>query len=426
MALALTILFIVLTFIKIPIAFSIGISGLIYLLISGTPLVVAPQQMTRVLDSFPLLSVPLFLLAGGLMNSGGITVRIFDFANSIVGFVKGGLAHVNVIASIIFSGMTGTAISDVAGLGSIEIKAMRDAGYEPDYAAAVTAASATIGPIIPPSVPAVIFGVYAGVSIGKLFIGGIIPGLLLGLTLMVAIYFTVDKKNKNVKIKTEFSLKKIVKNFIIAFPALLTPVIIIGGIMGGIFSPTEAAIVAVIYAFIVSFFVYRDLKLSDILPLFIECIVVTGIVCMIIASATLFRWMLATQHVPMAVSNFLTNISTNKYVLLFIMNIILLGIGMILDVTTSLILFVPVFMPLVTTLGIDPIHFGVIMIFNLMIGLSTPPMGSVIYISAEIAKQPVGKVFKAMLPFFIALLAALFLITYIPQLVTWLPDMFMK
>ena len=293
----------VLLALRIPIAFSLGLVALIYVLFSETiPLGVVAQRLTGSMNSFVLLAVPFFMLAGKLMNTGGITKRIFNFANDLVGHITGGLGHVNIVASLIFAGMSGSAVADAAGLGSIEIKAMRDEGYDPDFSAAVTAASSTIGPIIPPSIPIVLYGVMAEVSIGRLFIGGIVPGFMMAISMMIFTYFLAHKRGYARRKRSP--LRHLTKSFIAAFPPLLTPVIIVGGILGGVFTPTEAAVVAVLYAFGLSFFVYRELFLWQLPQMIKEVVISTGAILLIVGSASLFGWILTWERVPQMLAKF--------------------------------------------------------------------------------------------------------------------------
>jgi tripartite ATP-independent transporter DctM subunit len=371
-------------------------------------------------DSFPLMAVPFFILAGSIMNSGGITERLFSFANKLVGHITGGLGHANILASIIFSGMSGTAIADAGGLGAIELKAMKDAGYDEDFSLAVTGASSIIGPIIPPSVPAVVFGVIAGVSIGRLFIAGVLPGLFMGLVMAGLVYHQSKKRNYPKERKATF--REILSATKSSFFPLLTPVVIIGGILIGVFTPTEAAIIAVIYSLILAF-VYRSITIKD-LPRFLRETANTTVgVMLIVAAASLFGWILASEQIPQKLSQFFLANFPNKYMALLVINIFLLIAGTFMETIAALTILTPVLMPVVMGLGIDPVHFGIIMILNLMIGLLTPPVGMVLYVLAGVSKVPFEKISKAVTPYLIILAVTLLIITYVPQISLFLPDL---
>ncbi len=353
------------------------------------------------------------------MNTGGITKRIFSFADHMVGHFTGGLAHTNVVASIIFSGMSGSAIADTGGLGAIELQAMKENGYDEDFSLAVTGASSIIGPIIPPSVPVVLFGVAAGVSIGKLFAAGVIPGLVLGVAMCVLNYFYCKKRKFHKREKA--SLKEIVVSFGQSFFSIITPFIIMGGIIGGIFTPTEAAIIAVFYALCLGV-AYKDIKMKDI-PVFLkETLNITVGVLLIISSATLFSWLLTMTQVPQQLAVAIMGLTSNKYVLLLLINILLLFIGLFLDITPAIVIITPVLMPVVTALGVNPVHFGIIMILNLMIGLMTPPVGMILYVLSSVSKVPFERIAKAILPYLAICIIVLLLVTYIPEIAMFLPN----
>lgn len=404
----------------VPVGFCMFGSSVIYMVVNDIPLEMAAQRLLAGPDSFPLLAVAFFVLAGNIMNSGGITKRIFDFADHLVGHFTGGLAHSNVLASIIFSGMSGSAIADTGGLGAIELQAMKEGGYDEDFSLAVTGASSIIGPIIPPSVPIVIFGVTAGVSIGRLFAGGVLPGLILGIGMCILNYFYCKKKSYLKRKRA--SLKEIMTSLKRSFFSLITPMIVMGGIIGGIFTPTEAAIVAVFYALGLAFF-YKDIALRDFPKFLKETLNVTVGVLFIIASATLFSWLLTTTQVPQKLAVYFLSITTNKYVALLIINIFLMVIGLFMDITPAIVIITPVLMPMMTTLGINPIHFGIILILNLMIGLLTPPVGMVLYVLSSVAKVPFERIAKAILPYVVVCIIVLLIISYVPQIVTFLPNL---
>lgn len=405
-----------------PIAVALIAVGLsfVILTIQMDPLIAA-QRVATGIDSFPLLAIPFFMLAAELMNAAGITDRIFRLAKAMVGAVPGGLAHVNVLASMLFAGMSGSAVADAAGLGRIEIKAMRDDGYDPDFAAAVTAASSTIGPIIPPSISAVIYGLTAGVSIGGLFAAGFIPGVLMGLSMMVLIAFYSNRRNYGRG--QRFAIKELFSAFIDSFLALMTPVIIVGGILGGIFTPTEAGAFAVLYAFILGKFIYRTIAWKDIPNLIFDTALSAGNILFIIAATALIGWILTAQQVPLHMAAFVVDLSVSPWTLLLLLNALLLILGCFMASHPVIIMLTPVLVPTATAMGIDPIHLGVIMVLNLMIGLITPPVGLCLYVVAEIVDLPVLRVVRALLPFFIPLFGVLLLTTFMPGIVMWLPKL---
>lgn len=398
-----------------------GASFLYVLLDRNLSFMIAVQRMVTAPNSFTLLAVPFFILAGQIMNNGGVTTRIFRFAKTQVGHFHGGLGYVNVVSSIIFAGMSGSALADAGGLGMVEIEAMRKENYDEDFSVGVTAASSIIGPIIPPSIPFVIYGAAAGVSIGGLFIGGILPGLLMALTLFVMVYITAKKRRYPLTKRASF--KEGFRAFTSSFLALCTPVVIIGGIWGGFVTPTEAAFISIIYAFIVTIIVYKELTFSSIPGLMIETIKIVAPAIMIVASANLFGWIMNYAKVDRYLIDVLFSISQNKYVILLIINILLLILGMFLEVVSAIMLLLPILAPAVALLGVHPVHFGIILVINLMIGLLTPPVGFVLYVLSSAAKVPVYKVFRYIAPWIIPLLIALVLITFIPGITMRLPKL---
>jgi len=409
----------------VPIAFVLGLTSFAALLYSGDiPLLLMPKEMFSGTDSFPLLAVPFFMLAGNLMNAGGITKRLVNFCNILLGYVRGGLALVNVVASMFFAGITGAAVADTSALGSILIPAMTEEKYDRDFSAAVTAASSTVGPIIPPSIPMVILGTVGELSIGALFLAGIIPGIMVGLSLLVVAYMISRKRNyPKEKVK---SVREFFHGLKDAIFALLMPAIILGGILGGIFTPTEAAVVAVVYAFIVSFLVYREMRWKDLPKVLIDSVVTTSIIMLVIANSAIFGWILANHQVPQIVAQIFLSISTNKWIILLLINLFLLFVGTFMETTASLIILTPILLPLAAKVGVDPIHFGLVMVLNLVIGLITPPLGVCLFVACGIAKITLEQITKAILPFLIAAIAVLFIVTYIPELSLWIPRMIMK
>jgi len=415
---------VILVILNAPISVAIAVASLFYLMVEKIPLAIVPQQMIQIVNSFPFLAFPTFMLVGLLMNAGGTSKRIFDFAESLVGHLRGGLAHVNVFASLIFSGMSGSAIADAGGLGAIEIKAMTERGYDREFAVAITAASSTIGPIVPPSVPVIIYAMAFNASIGKLFLGGFIPGVLMAVSLMIMVFFYSKRKNYP---RAPFpSFKRILKNFYKSFLALLTPVILLGGIFSGVFTPTEAAAVAVLWALFLGFVAYKELKWRDIPRIFIEVVIRIGVVLFLLATVGIFTWILTRENIPQLLLSFITSAHISPLVFLLIANIVLLLMGMVTTVTPSIILLSPIFLPIIDKLGIDPVHFGVIVVLNLMIGNLTPPVGPVLYVVSTMGGISFQKAFRVTLPFIIPLLAVLFLITYIPGIVMFIPNLVMK
>ena len=413
-----------LVFLGFPVCFSIALTSLLYILKEGMILVTIPQRMVAGIDTFVFLAVPFFILTGNLMNTGGVTKRIFRFANSLVGFIPGGLGHANVVASIIFAGMSGAAIADAGGLGTIEIEAMKKQGYDPEFSAAVTAASSTIGPIFPPSIPMILFGAMAGVSVGKLFLAGAVPGILMGIALMIMIY--VYSKARKYPVSSKLDFKEISGSFREAILPLLTPVIILGGILLGVFTPTEAAIVASAYSFVLGFLVYREIRLADIPKILLKTALTTTVVLFIISTSSIYGWLLCNEQVPQTVAKTLFTITENKQLILLILVGFLLVIGCFIETAAALIILVPVLTPLVTNLGIDPVHFGLVMVFALMVGLCTPPVGIVLYTISDIANIKFERVVSATLPFLIPLFIVLLLVTFFPQFSLFLPNILMR
>jgi tripartite ATP-independent transporter DctM subunit len=404
----------------VPVFIALAGSSLLYThFIAHIPDFVILHRMAGGIDSFPLLAVPFFILAGNLMNSAGITNRIYDFAVALAGWMRGGLAHVNIIGSVIFAGMSGTAIADAAGLGTIEIKAMKDHGYDTEFSVGVTAASATLGPIIPPSLPFVIYGMMANVSIGALFLGGIIPGAVMTIFMMLYVYYCARRYNMGRD--QAFRWKTLGITFIAAVPALLTPTIIIGGMTFGWFTPTEAAIAASAWALILGIFLYRSMTLKQFYKVSMDTIETTASVLLIVAAASLFGWVLTTTHIAEQAADALLSVTNNRYIILVLINLLLLVIGCFLEPIASISILVPVLMPILVKVGIDPVHFGVMMTLNLMIGLLHPPLGMVLFVLSRIAKLSIERTTMAILPWLIPLMASLIVITFVPEVTLWLP-----
>lgn len=446
----------------VPVAIAMAVASLAFILVSGTvPDVILAQRMIAGVESFPLLAVPFFILAGNLMNIAGVTGRIYSFAVSLVGWMRGGLAQVNIIGSVIFSGMSGTAIADAAGIGTIEIKAMKDHGYSTEVAVGVTAASATLGPIIPPSLPFVIYGMMANTSIGALFLGGVIPGVVMTLFMMltVAIFARIYKWGAD----TKFSLRELGSAgievlVVMGFPvlayglvfagldpnlaigialavllamdyyfnfsavmALMTPVILIGGMTMGWFTPTEAAAAAVIWSLFLGLVRYRSMTMRSLTKATFDTIETTASVLFIVTAASIFAWLLTVSQTAQLLSDLILGFTQNKWVFLILVNLLLLFIGCFLDTIAAITIVVPILLPIALKLGIDPIHFGLIMTLNLMIGLLHPPLGMVLFVLSRVAKLSVERTTMAILPWLAPLFAALIAITFIPELTLWLP-----
>lgn len=407
----------------VPIAVSLSFSAIMTVFLTDSFSITAIiHRMIGSANSYTLLAIPFFILAAKLMNTGSITRRIFRAASAWVSSIPGGLGHANVVASIIFSGMSGSAVADAGGLGQVEMQAMDEEGFDSDFSAAVTVASATVGPIIPPSVPMVVYGMMAEVSVGALFMGGFLPGLLLGFTTMVLIFIMSEKRGYP---KRKFSIKEVLISTKEAALSLLTPIIIIGGIWGGIFSPTEAAVVAVGYSFVLSVIVYRELGLKAVWKELKSAAIDSATILFIITGAASFSWLVAMLGVTNAIAGFLTSVTDNPYLILLIINIAFLLLGMFMEALSVLTITVPFLVPLMSAYNIDPVHLGVVIVLNLMIGLATPPVGTSLFICSRMAGISIEKMYKAILPFLIPLLIVLFAITYFPQLVLWLPSMMM-
>jgi tripartite ATP-independent transporter DctM subunit len=416
--------FLVLIALEVPVAFALGLSSLGYLLLEGrTPLVILVQRMTSGLDSFPFVALPLFVLAGHLFSRGGIARRIYDFARALVGHVRGGLAHVNVVGSMIFAGMSGTAQADAAGLGVIEIEEMTRDGFDPAFAAAVTSTSAIIGPIIPPSVIMVIFAVMTEISVARLFLGGFIPGLIMGFALMGMIYWMAVTGRVHAPSLPRQPLRKVWRAFRRAFPALVAPVFLVGGMLIGVATPTELGAIVVIYGVVLGF-AYRELTVPDLIEILGESAITYAILVFIISIAFPFGWLVAINQVPAALAKAILALTADRWLVLLLINLGLLIAGCFMETTAILVISVPVLFPLAIQLGVDPVHFGLIMIINLLIGTCTPPFGIALFITMQIARVPFGAIVRAVTPFLIPMIATLLLVTFFPQLVLFLPNLF--
>lgn len=450
----------------LPVAIAMAGSSLLYILFADTnPPFVVIHRMVSGIDSFPLLAVPFFILAGNLMNNAGITNRIYNYALALVGWLKGGLGHVNVVGSVVFAGMSGTAIADAAGLGTIEIKAMKDHGYSTEFAVGVTAASATLGPIIPPSLPFVIYGMMANVSVGALFLAGILPGVGMAFLMMLTVAYFAHKNGWGSDIKFQWPrvLKALAETaVVIAWPLalwlliakaglpaqatviagivilfgmdkvfnfqavlpIMTPVLLIGGMTTGIFTPTEGAIAACIWAIVLGFAWYRTLNWKMFVKICLDTVETTATVMFIVAAASIFGWMLTATGVTAQISAWVLGFTKEPWVFLLLANLLMLFVGCFLEPTAAITILVPILVPICQQLGIDLVHFGLVMVLNLMIGLLHPPMGMVLFVLARVAKLSVERTTVAIIPWLIPLLGSLVLITYWPQAVLWLPKMF--
>ncbi|ARE42103.1 TRAP-type C4-dicarboxylate transport system, large permease component [Rhodovulum sp. P5] len=407
----------------IPVAITLGVSSLGYLLLAGIPPVVMPQKMYAGMDVFVLLSIPGFILAGNLMNRGGITQRIVRFANALVGWIRGGLGLTNIAASMLFGGITGTAVADAASIGGVLIPGMKKAGYPADFSAAVTAASSTVGPIIPPSVPMIIVGALSGISVGKMFLAGAVPGILMGLAMMVTAY--VISVRKNFPRQPWQGVGEVGRAFGGAVWALAMTFLIIYGLLSGLATPTETAVVASVYAMIVGCFIYRELPLSKVPGVIVDSAVASAGILTLVGFANVFGWILVSERIPQAIAAGVLSITDNKLLVILIINLLLLFVGMFMETIAALIiLFVPL-LSLAQAVGIEPLHFATFAVLNLMIGLTTPPVGVCLFVCAGIARLPLTPVVIAILPFLLTNIGVLLLVSFVPGLATWLPSVVM-
>jgi len=413
--------FIISLIIGVPIAFCLGLSALISLIfIKQIPLVVIAQKMFTGLDVFPFMAVPFFILAGDLMNRSGITKRLVTFSDVLVGHIKGGLANINIVSSMFFAGITGSAVADTSAIGSMMIPAMTEKGFDIDFSAAVTASSSVIGPIIPPSIPMVIYALLSGSSVGALFLAGVFPGILLGIFLMLVSYVISSKRNYPRRVR-KMQIKEILIHCLNAIIPLIMPVIILGGILSGIFTATEASGIAVVYSLIIGFFVYRNLKLIDLKEISISTAKTTGMVFLVIACANMFNWVISIERIPQLIETFFTTYISNQYLFLLVINIMFLILGCFMEGTAAMIITVPIFLPIAEAFGVNPIMFGAIVVLNLMIGLITPPVGLCLYVACGISNISLERISKAVIPFLIVEIIVLFIVTYCPPVTLWLP-----
>ncbi|SMD08175.1 TRAP transporter large permease [Sporomusa malonica] len=417
--------FVALAVLGLPIAVVLGLSSAIGLILgTDVPLTVIAQRMFTAASSFPLMAIPFFMIAGALMEGGGISKRLIHLANTLMGATTGGLALVAILTCMFFAAISGSGPATVAAIGSIMIPAMVKAGYDMAFSSAIMAAAGSIGIIIPPSIPMVTYGVVGGVSIGSMFLAGVIPGIIYGGALMAVAYYI--SKKRGYKGTGEFSFKELLIAFKDAFWALLMPVIILGGIYGGIFTPTEAACVAVFYGLFVGLFIYRELNFNNLGRLLVNSAVSTSIVMFIIATASVFGWIMASEQIPDRVAQMFMDFSDNPMVILLLINILLLIVGCFMETNAIIIILAPIFLPLVTQMGIDPIHFGIIMVVNTAIGQVTPPLGVNLFVACGLSKITIESISKAVIPFLLAMIVAILIITYVPALVMYLPNLLMK
>ncbi len=418
--------FIILLALGVPIAFSIGISALLTMLVSIAPepaFTTLAQRLATGVDSFALLAIPFFILAGQLMNRGGIASRLIDFAKVLVGTLPGGLAYVNIIACMLFGAISGSAVAAASAIGGIMNPRMVKEGYSKPFSAAVNITSATTGMIIPPSNILIVYSLASGgVSIAALFVAGYVPGLIVGLSLMLVAGYISHKKKYPVGDSVTF--REMAEKFLHAIPSLLLLFIVIGGIIAGVFTATEASAIAVLYTLILSMVFYKQVKPKDLPDILIQTVITTAIVMLLIGTSMGMSWVMSFENIPQSFSEALLSISDNKFIVLIIINLILLFVGIFMDMTPAVLIFTPIFLPVVTALGVDPTHFGIIMVLNLCIGLCTPPVGSVLFVGCGVADISISKVIKPLIPLFVAMVIALLLVTFVPELSLWLPGLF--
>jgi len=416
--------FLLLLLVGVPIFAATALASLSYIWLNGLPALVVVQQLFDSLDKFPLLAVPFFVLAGNLMNSSGISDRLYIFAHSLCGHVTGGLGHVNIVGSFIFSGMSGTAMADAAGVGTIELKAMRDQGYDDDFSVGITAASSTMGPIIPPSLPMILYGITANASVGALFIAGIVPGILMAIALHTHVYVVAKRHGYPRAVRA--TLKQVAVAFLRAIPVLAAPAIILGGILFGVFTPTEAAVIASLYALLIGFVVYRTLTLRQFIEELRSTFETTAVVMIMTSGAIVFGWVLVRENFAANFVTFMLSFASEPWQCMLVLNVALLICGMLMDPLPILLIFTPLVMPVLKVYAIDPVQFGVVMVLNLMIGMLTPPIGGLCFVLARISGLPLARVFRACAPYYLPLGVVLILISVFPPLTLWLPNLLLK
>jgi tripartite ATP-independent transporter DctM subunit len=409
----------VLLLLRVPVFAATGIAALVYCVDRGLPAPLVVQQLFDALDKFPILAVPFFVLAGNLMNSAGISDRLYGFAQSLVGHFRGGLGHVNVLGSVIFSGMSGTAMADAAGLGTIEIKAMRKHGYDEDFAVGLTAASSVLGPIIPPSLPMIFYAIAANASVGALFVAGVVPGLLIAGALHVYVWWMARKRGFPTSLRASY--RQMLVSFVRAIPVLACPAIILGGIVFGLYTPTEAAVIASLYALLIGVFAYRSLSWRRFLDELRAAFLTTAVVMSMTAGALVFGWVMVRENFASTFVSFMLQFADSPWQCMLLLNLVLLVLGMLLDPMPILLIFTPLVMPVLMKFGIDPVQFGVVMVLNLMIGMITPPIGPLCFVLSRVSGIPLVRVFRACVPFYLPLGVVLVAISVFPSLTLWLP-----
>ena len=418
------VVFVLIFVLRMPVPLGLMTACMFYFIVAGQPIKMVGQQTLKTFyTNYTIIAVPLFVFAANVMNSGKITEKIFDFALGLVGRFKGGLGHVNVLASLVFAGMTGSAIADASGLGKMEIEAMKNEGYDPEFACAITASSAVIGPIFPPSIPMVIYAMYSGVSVGALFLGGMVPAVLLGAALMI--YIAIMAHKRNYPVSARMGLRRFLRATLSAVPALLTPVILLAGIYTGIMTPTEAGAVAGFYALIVSVLVYRNLGWAELKKILVETVKGVGTVSLMIGAAACINYIAAREQISTMIATFITSTTSNPYMFLFIVNVAILILGMFIDTSVIQSVFVPLMIPIASSMGIDLLHFGLVCVLNMMIGLCTPPFGMLIFITSGVSSTPLKGIIKEVLLPMIVMLVVLAIVTYCPDVVLFLPRVFM-
>ena len=408
----------------VPISIALGLAAAAYLFAADISLTVVAQYAYAGMDSFVLLCIPGFVLAGNLMNGGGITDQIVRFGNALVGHVRGGLGLANVTGSMIFAGISGTAVAETASIGSVMIPAMRKSGYDAPFAAALTAAASTVGPIIPPSVPMIIVGTLTGLSVGKMFLAGALPGLLLGAGMMATVY--VLSRRRGYPKGQWLGFREVLRSSRAAFWALLMTALILYGIVGGVFTPTEASVVAALYAFLVGLFIYKGFRLRDLPGIVLESAIGSGALILLVGLANVFGWILTSERIPQSIAAAMLALTTNKYLILLLVNALLLVVGTFMETIAALIILFPPLLAVATAVGIDPIHFAIVVVLNLMIGLTTPPVGVCLFVAANIANEPLSAVARAILPFLMCNLLVLLLVSFVPWISLWLPSLYFQ
>ncbi len=423
MAVTAILVFIITLLLGLPIAFSLGLTSLAVAVMRDYNLLQWTQRFFSGLDSFTLLAVPFFILAGNMMNTGGITRRLINFAQYIVGRFRGGLAQTNILVSMLFAGISGAAVADTSAIGSILIPSMVEEGYDSDFSAAITVASSSAGPIIPPSILMVLYGVATGTSIGALFLAGMVPGILLGVSLMIVTYLFARKRNYP-RLEIDFTFREFISKFKDVIIPLMAPVIIIGGIVSGVFTPTEAASIAVFYAFIVTFFVYKEIQLADLPEIFLSSGILTGVILIVIGFADTLAWIISMERLGVIITGNIQAFTDNTLLFLLIINIFLLFIGTFMEAGAAIIVLAPILAPVALQYGVHPLHFGFVMVLNLTIALSTPPIGICLFVGSKISGVNLKDLTYAIAPFLLVLIVILLVVTYIPVISMWVPELF--